>query len=386
MEKGGRGDIIVIGAGALGLASALALARDGWQVEVLEAAGVGAGASGGLVGALSPHIPRGWSDKKQLQLDALIGADAYWREVETLGGLAPGYARTGRWMPLTAPEAAARMAADGAEARRHWPADFTWEVVPAAMLPAWIDPEAAPWGAVHETLSARLHPRRALAALVAALEALGGRVRCGTEVSAIRPGCVDLAGAHLSTETIVIAAGTGGAGLVAPAMPGSAGLGVKGQAALLRPAGPPPPAMFYGDGLYVVPHDDGSVAVGSTSEKEFSDPAATDSQLDALIARAARLCPPLRGAAVLERWAGVRPRAPKADPLVGPVPGWPGVFVANGGFRTGFSFAPLIGAAIADLAAGRPSGLPARFTPAGHGLAPSGAALRPEAAPRNGSG
>ena len=43
--------------------------------------GVAAGASGGLVGALAPHVPENWNDKKAFQFDSLIMAEGFWGDV-----------------------------------------------------------------------------------------------------------------------------------------------------------------------------------------------------------------------------------------------------------------------------------------------------------------
>ena len=112
-------DVTVIGAGIFGLACAWAMTRRGARVRVLEAARVGAGSSGGTVGALAPHAPENWNEKKQVQLESLLAAERFWAEVATAGGVDPGYARLGRWQPVTDhPRAEARIAA----AARHWPA------------------------------------------------------------------------------------------------------------------------------------------------------------------------------------------------------------------------------------------------------------------------
>jgi glycine oxidase len=363
MRKGGTYDVIVVGGGIFGLNCAYAAARDGLYVCVLEAESPGAGASGGIVGALSPHQPLGWSPKKQIQLDALILADSFWADVGLAGGLHPGYARTGRYLPIGTPRALEKMAAQRDAAREAWPEAFCWQIVPPGELPSWLDPAAFPLGAVFESLSARLHPRRALAALTAAIASLGGEIRTHVRVVRVEPDFAEVDDGRIEADAIVVAAGLGGPDLVRPILPGTGGIGVKGQAALLSECADPPAAMVCSDGVYIVPHADGTVAVGSTSEKLFADPTATDDQLDALIARARRLCPGLAEARILERWAGVRPRGPAADPIVGPVPDWPNVFVANGGFKTGFGFAPLIGRAVADMIAGRPHQLPAGFMP-----------------------
>jgi len=62
------------------------------------------------------------------------------------------------------------------------------------------------------------------------------------------------------------------------------GNGVKGQALLLDFTAPAAPQLFA-DALHIVPHADGTVAVGSTSERAFDDPQSVDAQLDAVYAR-----------------------------------------------------------------------------------------------------
>ena len=90
------------------------------------------------------------------------------------------------------------------------------------------------------------------------------------------------------------------------------------------------------------------MAVGSTSETGFSDDR-PDALLEAVIDRARRLVPVLAQAPVVDRWAGIRPRAASRAPLLGAWPGRPGQFVANGGFKIGFGMAPWVAEVIADL-------------------------------------
>jgi glycine oxidase len=123
---------------------------------------------------------------------------------------------------------------------------------------------------------------------------------------------------------------------------------VKGQAALLDHDVRDLPQLFL-DGVHIVPHADGTTAIGSTSERDFASPGETDAQLDTLIATARRLCPALENARVIERWAGVRPRARSRAPLLGPRPGVPGHFIANGGFKIGFAMAQPVARMLVDL-------------------------------------
>jgi glycine oxidase len=148
-----------------------------------------------------------------------------------------------------------------------------------------------------------------------------------------------------------------------PPLPKPLGQGVKGQAALLRADLDPALPMAFLDGLYIVPHGNDHVAVGSTSENSYADPLTTDAQLDAVIDKARALVPPLRAAPVIERWAGVRPKAIGRDPLVGPVPDHPNVISLTGGFKISFGMAHRLAACAVDYVLGRePEGLPENFT------------------------
>jgi len=106
------------------------------------------------------------------------------------------------------------------------------------------------------------------------------------------------------------------------------------------------------------------VAIGSTSEREFDAPDQTDAQLDDIHARAVKAIPTLAQARVLERWAGVRPRAKSRAPMLGPHPLYDGHFIANGGFKIGFGMAPKAGQVMADLILEVRDTIPDSFKPA----------------------
>ena len=86
-------DVTVRGAGIFGLSIAWTCARRGAKVQIIDPFGPGAGSSGGLVGALAPHVPENWNAKKAFQFDSLIMAEPFWNQVESTGGVSPGYAR-----------------------------------------------------------------------------------------------------------------------------------------------------------------------------------------------------------------------------------------------------------------------------------------------------
>jgi glycine oxidase len=155
-------------------------------------------------------------------------------------------------------------------------------------------------------------------------------------------------------------------GHISPPLPRSLGQAVKGQAALLTADVDPALPVIFLNGLYVVAHEGGHVAVGSTSEDAFDDPTSTDGLLDDLIARARELVPVLRKAPVIERWAGLRPKAIDRDPKVGPHPDHPKVIALTGGFKVSFGLAhKLAEAALRPLNA-EETRLPASFDPESH--------------------
>ena len=328
-------DVTVRGAGIFGLSVAYACARRGAKVQVIDPQGVAAGASGGIVGALAPHVPENWNDKKAFQLDSLLMAKRYWAEVAARSGKPTGYARSGRLQPLIDAAAVALAQRRVDTASVHWGDHATWAVVPATDT-AW-EPPSASGMMVHDTLSALIHPRQATTALAAAVQALGGQVR------------------ETGPDAGAVIWATGWQGLA-----GGLGNGVKGQAALLDFDARDAPQLFA-DTLHIIPHCDGTVAIGSTSEREFDAAAETDAALDDVIARARAAMPVLRDAPVIARWAGVRPRAKSRAPLLGRHPQKPGQFIANGGFKIGFGMAPKVGEVMADLVLEGRDKIPAGF-------------------------
>ena len=332
-------DVTVMGGGIFGLSVAHACALRGARVRLIERRAIGAGSSGGLVGALAPHVPEQWNAKKQFQLDSLLMAEDYWRGAEALTGLSSGYARTGRLQPLADDRAVASARARAEGARAIWGDRAQWSVIPTAGLSGWA-PDTPTGLMTHDTLSARMHPRRAAAVLAAAVLALGGEI---------------VLGEGEAKGAVLWATGHQGLADLSQALGRPVGNGVKGQSLSLAHDAGDLPQLFI-DGLHLVPHDDGTVAIGSTSERSFDAPDTTDAQCDALLARAIAAVPALAAAPVVERWAGVRPRAATRAPMLGPWPGRPGHFIANGGFKIGFGIAPKVGAVMADLMlAGRDS-------------------------------
>lgn len=385
-------DCIVVGAGIFGLWAARHALKRGERVLVLEKRKVGAGASGGFLGALMPHMPDRWNANKQRQFDGLSSLVEAVRLLEADTGTDCGYRRCGRLMPLGHERMLTHLEERMAGARSHWRgADdgevFVMEHVPPEELARrfaapdgrpWLDPARAPFGAQFDTLSARINPRGYLDALANFVRCHGrGEIREGAAVVDVQSDgggvVMHLAdGSRIAGGRAVIANGWEAYGLLS-GMQGGAGVssggqavtgrGVKGQAVLIDLAHDDDLPILYDSGSYVVPHGPGMganpegranrVAVGSTSIDGWVgpgvDPEMARSGFDeadtAFLDHARALCPVLEAAPIAGRWANVRPRNTIPDPLTGkigteprfgPVDGMPAVSLAIGGFKISF--------------------------------------------------
>jgi D-amino-acid dehydrogenase len=99
---------------------------------------------------------------------------------------------------------------------------------------------------------------------------------------------------------------------------------------------------------YLVAFDQGRVAVGATREDGTGfDPRVTAAGQLQVLNDALSVAPGLADATLIETRVGLRPLADDAMPLVGAVPGHPGLFVATGYGAAGLTMGPLLGDALA---------------------------------------
>lgn len=354
-----RPDVAVVGAGPVGLAIAWRCAQRGLRVVVHDPA-PGSGASRVAAGMLSPV------------------AEAYFGEHELTGLLA---ASAARW-PAFAAELAAAVGTgfgyrtegtivvgltgdDLAEARRLWSYQQGLGLPITPLRPSELrdrEPALAPrvrGGAVAPG-DHQVDPRRLVGALRAAAEKAG--------VTLI-PGAV-AALSDVDAGVTVVAAGCGAAALTGlPVRP------VKGQVLRLRAPGGEAPGFRHvirgyadGESVYLVPRDSGEVVIGATVE-ERGDTTVTAGAVLRLLRAAVDLVPELAEYDLAEASAGLRPGTPDNAPILGPLPGRPGVLAATGHHRHGIVLTPVTADLITELiVAGEADPLLAPFTPDRFGI------------------
>ena len=322
--------MVVVGAGIVGLACAVELAKAGAAVRLIDAAGdAPTNASSIAAGMLAPAgealTEGGGAAGFQLLLDARDRWPAF---AESVPGLE--IIRCGCDLVTSAEDEAdtLRLLREGGiefaamgEGRISLPQDWRIDVEPA------------------------------LAALRRAADGLGvvrGRGRAGVGTA----GRLLIDGEQPRAPVVVFAAGFESTRL-GKAAPELAALSpIKGQILHLNGFAPGG-ALRRGPGGYVVPQAHGA-RIGGTMEPGLDDTSTDAAVTQRFLAMVAETRPPL-SAAIATPYAGVRAATPDGCPLVG----WsrsPGVLLATGARRNGWLLAPLIGATIAALWKGEDPG------------------------------
>lgn len=129
---------------------------------------------------------------------------------------------------------------------------------------------------------------------------------------------------------------------------------VKGQMLLFNTdsyRGPRPllDRVVLSAGRYLIPRGDGRILVGSTLEYEGFDKQVTQPAYASLYQSAVNLLPALAECQVEAQWAGLRPGSPDGIPYIGPVAGIDNLFLNTGHFRNGLVLAPASCRLVADL-------------------------------------
>lgn len=355
-------DAIVVGAGVIGLATALRLAQAGCRVVLLERGELGREASWAGAGI----IERG----SYARSDALAGlrrhsVDHYAEfaaEVAALSQIDPEYATVGsldliidrnqaaaaerELASYTRPAARADDGTQACAAIERVGKQRILEIEPALAM------EFA--DALFSPAAASLRPPRMLRALATACKAVGVEIVARAAVLGLctergRVCGVETANGSWKSRWIVVAAGAWSSRLhpllaqLAPLRP------VRGQIVALGPAPGVLGRMILWGKHYLVPRRDGLVLAGTTQEEAGFENATTEAALLKLRSMAARLVPALRGVPVAAHWSGLRPASRDGRPYIGPVRELPGLLLATGHFRSGLTLAPVTAEIITQL-------------------------------------
>ena len=351
-------DVIVVGGGIVGLATACVLASEGHSVQILERERPGSRASWVAAGLLTPSSP--WRYPPALIELCFRSEDMYPQLVSELiacTGIDPEHEVAGMIYPEGVANDAAQIA-DHTRLRNEL--GFGVEHLERAdldRLQPGLGDEVE--GAAFQRRSARVRPPRLLAGLVRRAEQLDVSIVSACEVTSLLADAGRIAGVRvaggqcLPADAVVLAAGAWSGhlarslGLIVDVRP------VRGQILLLR-GEPGVLGPTINDGFdYLVPRRDGRILVGSTMEDVGFEAVNTEEALSRMRRNARRLLPAVASMTEEMSWAGLRPGTPDRMPYLGPVEGCPGLVLATGHFRNGILLAPITARIVADVLAER---------------------------------
>jgi sarcosine oxidase subunit beta len=357
-------DVVVIGAGIVGAAVAHRIATQGLRVTVLERGlpgRQGSGATAGNVHIQTIHTRRPGQqvpvDVRRL-LPLQRASRLLWETWEDHIG-AVGFRRTGGFMVAQTPEQVADLyLKHGWESGSDIPTEVLDGDAARAALPL-LGPSvlAATWC----EWDGFADPALVTPALVRAAVNAGASVCLGTRVRGLRRAgtcwTLEAGGDHWEAPVVVNAAGPWMGELSAIAGAEIAMTPTAIQMHTLKPRGLSLPFVIahVGQGMSVKQTDDGAIMLGGgwpAGPFDGTRPAEVDpSSTAGNLAQARRVLPALDGCPLDRVWTGPLAVSPDEMPVVGEVPGSPGMFAVGGTYS--FTFAPLWGVLVADLVAGR---------------------------------
>lgn len=124
---------------------------------------------------------------------------------------------------------------------------------------------------------------------------------------------------------------------------------LKGEILRLRTSGPPLRPSVGWRGNYATTKPDDLLWAGTTEDEAGFDAKPSAAAKDAILARLRRTLPGLSLGAVARHTACLRPMAADGLAVLGRLPQWSNVYIANGGGRKGVLYGPAFGCALAEL-------------------------------------
>lgn len=352
--------VVVIGGGLVGLSAAWHLRRaDGTvRVTVLERARVGAAASGASAAGVRAM------GRDPAERAMALASLARWPDLDRELEGSTGYRRGGGLRVAESEAEHAQARADvAAQQVDGVPVELVGETDARRIAPG-LSPAVV--GGVHCPIDGQADALATVQAFAAAARRLGADVHEGAAVASILTergrvvGVTLRDGPRAPCDVVLVAAGAWTAGLLAP-LGIQVPLTARGLQMLLTDPGTPalaPVVSRAGGQLSLKQLAGGAYLIGGGWPGEIPDESASrgrvlDESVSESLALARSVYTPLERRTVAQSWIGIEAFMPDGLPILGPVAGVEGLFVAAGFSGHGFALAPTVGDILARLALGR---------------------------------
>ena len=370
-------EVAIIGAGLIGGSAALALARAGVSVALIERGVAGACASGVNFGG----VRRQGRAPDQLTLAAR--AHELWPQLPTLIGIDGEYVRSGHMKLARTSSDLAKLSAyrdrvagfgleleivEGAEFRRRFPY-FGTEVIGGSLCPE----------------DGQANPRLVAPAFARAAQRAGAKVleQCNLIAFSHEGDAFVLKSADgrvIRASVLVNAAGAWGA-RIAAAFGDEVPMRVKHPTMAVTEPLPQVTAVsigIEGGGFYARQVARGNVVMGGGFGESVGEDVCRPGRgpMEALGRNAPAILPALAHASIIRYWSGVEGYFDDKNPVLGHSTRQPGLIHAFGFSGAGFQISPAVGEVVADFARGRNTPLidPIVFSPTRFSLSSAGSA------------
>ncbi|GIP56778.1 FAD-dependent oxidoreductase [Paenibacillus sp. FSL W8-0186] len=351
---------IVIGGGILGASTAYQLAKSGAEVTIVDRKDLGQ-ATDAAAGIICPWISQRRNQAwYKLAREGARFYPALIEELERDGETETGYARVGALRIHKEQDKLVELQ-KRAELRKHdAPEMGDITLLTPSEVKRLFAPLADDYAALHISGAARVDGRALRDALLRAAIRKGAVLLNGEAELCFAGGLVTgvrIQDELIHADAVVVCAGAWINPLLEP-------LGVEFKATFQKAqivhlaypdmdTGSWPVVMPPGD-QYILAFDDNRIVIGATHE---NDPQGFDTRITAgglqeVFSKALAHAPGLANSTYMEARVGFRPFTPGFLPVIGALPGWRGIFVANGLGASGLTMGPYIGYQLAKLVLG----------------------------------
>jgi glycine oxidase len=347
-------DVLIIGAGIIGCAAAEALASRGAQVDVVDARGIGEGATQASAGMLVPHS-EGRHDPWLASLGARsLALHASLADRLEIAGKSPWFVRAGSLELALNEEEAAELRAGAADLAAKGVESAFIPGAEARALERHIAADCL--GALHVPSHAYARASDLTAALWDASSRRGARFIRGA-VQRIEPSSnggirVILPERELRAPAVVLAAGSWAGGLEIANVPRLPVRPIRGQLLQLAWSGAALSHIIGGSRCYTLMWHDGTMLAGATVEDVGFDDRATAGGVRQLVDALCELVPGASEAGFTRVRVGFRPATPDSRPIIGRSSRISGLVYAVGHYRNGVLLAPVTGELVAKAVSG----------------------------------